>query len=97
MSGKVWQKMQSRRLPAMRDTTVYIPGGFTVRGEGNEQPPETVDKVVMTRMADDYCSAIRYHSDEEVRAWFDGKFKANGLPWKIPDGPGRIIAWKIVE
>lgn len=60
-----------------------IPEGFTPRGNSNEQPPETYDKQVSVILA----------GMRPGRVLESG---ANGLAWKIPDGPLRIIAWKIL-
>jgi len=59
-----------------------IPEGFTPRGDSNEQPLETYDK---------WVSVILQGAKQDRRLGS----RANGLPWKIPDGPMRIIAWRI--
>ncbi len=58
-----------------------IPEDFTHRGNSNEQPPETYDKGV------EYVIAGRREPMFCSRA--------NALAWKIPDGPMRIIAYKV--
>lgn len=60
-----------------------IPEGFTPRGEGNEQPPETYDKKVAVIYGNPFVK-----TPYEIRA--------NEAPWKVPDGPLRLIAWKIL-
>lgn len=60
-----------------------IPEGFTPRGDSNEQPLETYDKNVQL--------VFEGSSAEHIPA----VFPANIMPWKIPDGPMRIIAWRL--
>lgn len=60
-----------------------IPEGFTPRGDSNEQPPETYDKKV------DVIVLSRNGREAEICS-----IPANGLPWKIPHGSMRIIAYR---
>lgn len=59
-----------------------IPEGFTPRGDSNEQPLETYDK------------GVEYLLAGKREALFCSR--ANALAWKIPDGPMRIIAYKVL-
>lgn len=63
-----------------------IPEGFTPRGDSNEQPPETYGKAVWV---------IRERYDGATNGIMDA-WKANFLPWKIPQGPLRILAYKVL-
>lgn len=63
-----------------------IPEGFTPRGDSNEQPLETYDKRVTVMYA-----------NERPNAWSTQVGRsANKLAWKIPDGPMRIQAYKVL-
>lgn len=66
-----------------------IPEGFTPRGEGNEQPLETYDKRVWAIPA----SALSH--DPSMGKVLLAPVSANKCPWKVPDGPCRIVAWKL--
>lgn len=64
-----------------------IPEGFTPRGDSNEQPLETYDKRVFV-----------IHADSRATAWdCTTDRSANALAWKIPDGPLRIVAYKVLQ
>lgn len=60
-----------------------VPEGFTHRGDGNEQPPETYDKWV----------ALVF-SGFGKKVW--DSTPANTAPWKVPDGADRIHAYKVL-
>lgn len=63
-----------------------IPEGFTPRGDSNEQPPETYDKKVLIVLDNPFGTAA-----SEIAV------TANGLSfWKIPDGPLRVAAYKVL-
>lgn len=59
-----------------------IPEGFTPRGDSNEQPPETYDKWVELVL--------------EGGKQLSRECAANAVTWKVPTGPARIIAYKVL-
>lgn len=61
-----------------------IPEGFIPRGESNEQPPETYDKQAAVVFGNPF---LRNPIETP----------ANRAPWKVPDGPLRIIAWRLLS
>jgi len=62
-----------------------IPEGFTPRGDSNEQPPETYDKMVKL-----------VYMDRKGLALISAPATANRLGWKVPDGANRIYAYKVL-